>query len=539
MTRGHVSHGLLHGPLHRPLHGRFTPFVEALARHAGETPRKLALRSGFGAPIDTLPRAIDFAGLWRRIARVGGHLRATWGVSPGDRVACLGFNDELQLSLLFACARTGAILLPLNFRLAVPELAAILGHAGVRVLFFDASHRETARQIRAALGDNVVIAPIETLISAPSEKSVTYPELPADAPVLLAYTSGTTGEPKGALHTQAGLLANAEASWWAHDMTANDHVLSALPLFHVGGLCIQTLPALLCGASVTLHPRFDPSAWLADVAARRPTLSLMVPATLRAVLLHPAWGTTDLSSLRGVMAGSSVVPVSAIDAFHARGIPLGQVYGATETGPVSIALRLGEAQRHPGTVGVACPGVSVRLLRADGGDTPDGEVGEITVRAPNVMIGYWRVPDHPSLTGGWFRSGDLARRRADGCFEVVGRSKDMIISGGENIYPAEIENVLADCPGVAEAAIVGLPDERWGEVPVAAVVPAPGHTPAADEILSFLASRIARFKLPRRVILLDALPKNALGKVQKSILTAWLSGATDGASPAPSDTPPR
>ncbi|WP_374621243.1 class I adenylate-forming enzyme family protein [Pandoraea sp.] len=506
-----------------------TPFVEALARHARTTPERLALRCGVG---DEVQRS-DYAALWRRIERVGGHLRETWRIAPGERVACLGLNDELQLALLFACARAGAIFLPLNFRLAVPELAAIVRHAGVRVLWFDAAHRDTARQIRDALEQNPAagpppaIASIEGLIAVPSAKPVVYPEVAADAPVLLAYTSGTTGEPKGALHTQAGLLANAEASWWAHDMCADDHVLSSLPMFHVGGLCIQTLPALLLGASVTLHPRFDPAAWLADVARHRPTLSLMVPATMRAVLLHSLWQTTDLSSLRGVMAGSSVVPMSAIDAFHARGIPLGQVYGATETGPVSMALRFGDAKAHPGAVGRACPGVEVRLIDAAGREVPHGEVGEILVRAPNVMREYWRAPAHAAFEGGWFHSGDLARLRADGCFEVVGRSKDMIISGGENIYPAEIENALADCPGVVEAAVVGVPDERWGEVPVAVIVPASSERATQQTVLDFLGTRIARFKLPRRVVVRDGLPKSALGKVQKQILIEWLSKTTE------------
>lgn len=518
-----------------------TPFVEALVRHARATPERLALRCGVGEEALTT----DYAALWRRIERVGGHLRETWRIAPGDRVACLGLNDELQLALLFACARAGAIFLPLNFRLAVPELAAIARHAGIRVLWFDAMHREAARQIRDRLEQDAVIelpppaiAPLEGLIAVPSAKPVDYPDVAPDAPVLLAYTSGTTGEPKGALHTQAGLLANARASWWAHEMTPGDHVLSTLPMFHVGGLCIQTLPALLCGASVTLHPRFDPVAWLADVQRYRPTLSLMVPATMRAVQLHPAWASTDLSSLRGVMAGSSVIPLSAIDAFHARGIPLGQVYGATETGPVSIALRFGEAKAHSGAVGRACPGVDVRLADAAGHDVAPGEVGEILVRAPNVMREYWRAPNHPSFGDGWFHSGDLARLRDDGCFEVVGRSKDMIISGGENIYPAEIENALVDCPGVLEAAVVGVPDEQWGEVPVAVIVPAatgvaqdgpesPGVVATPQSVLAFLGTRIARFKLPRRVVMIDTLPKSALGKVQKPVLIGWLSDTPD------------
>ncbi|TWG79863.1 fatty-acyl-CoA synthase, partial [Cupriavidus gilardii J11] len=367
---------------------------------------------------------------------------------------------------------------------------------------------------------------IDRLIDTPAAWPPEPGPMPEDVPVLLVYTSGTTGQPKGALHTQGGLLANARASWWAHDMTASDHVLSTLPLFHVGGLCIQTVPALLAGATVTLHDRFTADAWLDAVEQGRPTLSLMVPATMRAVLEHPRWPTADLTSLRGVMAGSSTIPLAYIEAFHARGIPLGQIYGATETGPVSIVLRLAEAMARPGQAGWPHPECEVRLVGRDGAEVPDGEAGEIWLLGANMMRGYWRAPGHDALAQAWFRSGDLARRDADGCITVVGRNKDMIISGGENIYPAEIENALIALPGVAECAVVGLPDPRWGEVPVAAIVPAPGADPSTlslKAVRALLDGQIARFKLPRGVVLVPSLPKSALGKVQKPQLRATLS----------------
>jgi fatty-acyl-CoA synthase len=299
-------------------------------------------------------------------------------------------------------------------------------------------------------------------------------------------------------------------------------VLGVLPMFHVGGLCIQVLPALLAGGVLRLHARFDPQAWIEDVAGWRPTTSLLVPATLRAVVALPAWPGADLRSLEFVNAGSSVVPLTLIESLHRRGVPVCQVYGSTETGPFSIALRRDDALAHAGSVGTPAPGVAIRLVDAEGRDVGDGDVGEILVSGDNVMRGYHRDPANPSFRDGWFHSGDLARRGLDGFFEVVGRSKDMIISGGENIYPAEIENLVAELPEVAECVVVGLPDERWGEVPVLVVVAAAGRAPDERRIRDALAGRLARFKHPRDVIVVDDLPRTALGKVRKDALARRL-----------------
>ena len=297
-----------------------------------------------------------------------------------------------------------------------------------------------------------------------------------------------------------------------------------LPLFHVGGLCIQTLPALHAGATVTLHARFDPGAWLRDVQARRPSMSLLVPATLKAVLEHPEFMRTDLGSLKLLNAGSSVIPQSMIAAIHARGVPLCQVYGATETGPVSIYLRREDAFAKAGSAGKAALHVEVRLVDSAGSVVAAGEVGEILVRGKNVMREYWNDPVNPAFRDGWFHSGDLAFQDEDGFYNVVGRSKDMIISGGENIYPAELENVLADAPQVLEAAVIGRPDVRWGEVAVAVIVARPGSALDEAAVLRMFEGRLARFKHPRQVVFVDALPKTALGKVQKDMLKGQVLG---------------
>jgi fatty-acyl-CoA synthase len=478
--------------------------------------------------------AYDFAKFWRRVKRVTAHLQSIWGVQPGDRVAWLGFNHELQLVTLVACARLGAVFLPLNFRLAVPELQQVMSDAQPRLLVHDSHHANTAQALQGA---DLRHTHHDSLIATASPRGLPLPAVHSELPLLLVYTSGTTGVPKGAVHTQAALLANARASAWAHDFSRvgahsnspGDKVLSTLPMFHVGGLCIQTLPALLAGIEVVLHPRFDPSAWLDEMHTSRPTLSLLVPATMRAVFEHPRWADTSLACLRGIMTGSSTVPVVYLETLHARGVPVGQVYGTTETGPVSIVLRLPDAMSRVGASGWPHPEAQVKLIDLDGQEVGPGETGEVCLRAANLMRGYWCVDGehNTGLQDGWFHSGDLGQRAEDGCITIVGRSKDMIISGGENIYPAEIENQLVTLPGVAEIAVVGVADARWGEVPVAVLVRSPdaaGQALSAEAVLAHLQSRIARFKLPRRVVFMGSLPKSALGKVQKPGLLALLTG---------------
>ena len=510
-----------------PLAARFAQLAQDCGTQTAMTFR------GDGRP-PGLPFECAFAKFWRRIERVTAHLQSTWGVQRGDRVAWLGFNHELQLVTLVACARLGAVFLPLNFRLAVPELQQVMQDAQPRLLVHDSHHADTALALQA---EGLKHTHHDTLIATASPRGLPLPNMHRDVhselPLLLVYTSGTTGVPKGAVHTQAALLANARASAWAHGFMAGDKVLSTLPMFHVGGLCIQTLPALLAGIEVVLHPRFDPAAWLGEMATSRPTLSLLVPATMRAVFEHPRWAETSLACLRGIMTGSSTVPVPYLESLHARGVPVGQVYGTTETGPVSIVLRLPEAMARVGASGWPQPEAQVKLIDAQGQEVGPGETGEVCLRAPNLMRGYWSAQGTDSgqtglgLQDGWFHSGDLGQRAADGCITIVGRSKDMIISGGENIYPAEIENQLVTLPGVAESAVVGMPDARWGEVPVAVLVrsaDAAGHALTAEAVLQHLQNRIARFKLPRRVVFLDGLPKSALGKVQKPALLALLHG---------------
>jgi fatty-acyl-CoA synthase len=473
---------------------------DVLARHTQLRPDAIALRFEGSR--------LTYGELAGYCEQVAAQLWHAWGVHEGDRLAWLGANHPGQLMLLFALARIGAILLPLNFRLAPPELDAQLRDCGARHLVYDAGWADLAKDVGRRAG--LALHALDQMLNA--GECAAAPELGrASSPALLVYTSGTTGGAKAAVHTHANLLANMRIASAVQEMAPTDVVATMLPLFHVGGLCIQTLPALHAGACVILHGRFAADAALDCFERQRPTLTLQVPATMKALLEHPRWDATDLSSLRAVWAGSSLLPPRLVQGFHARGIPVCNVYGATETGPFSIALPPAHARDHPGSCGWAAPPVEVRIANAKGG------VGELLIRGPNVAGRYW--PELPVCDAqGWFHSGDLASQAADGSFTIVGRAKDLIISGGENIHPMEIESVLAEHPAVAECAVFGIADDQWGEAVAAAVVLAPGHTAGEAELSAHLAGRLARFKLPRRWLWLSSLPKTALGKVRRNVL---------------------
>ncbi len=423
------------------------------------------------------------------------------GIGRGKALGWLGLNSVAMVAALLACARRGACFVPLNWRLTAPELAQLVRHAGLDALHADAALAELAGAVRT-------LAPLPA--HGPAARACEDGNDGDD--LLLVYTSGTGGRPKGAIHTQAAMLANIDAAIDAQAFDASTRALAVLPLFHVGGLCIQVLPVLAAGGVVNLHARFDAGAWLADIQAWRPGTSLLVPATMRALLEHARWTTTDLSSLSFVNTGSSIIPRALIDAFHARGVPVCQVYGATETGPVTLVLRREEAQQHAGSAGRPALGVEVRL-----------QGGELHVRAPNLARGYHGEPNSPAFAAGWFRTGDLARVDGQGYYEIVGRASDRIISGGENIDPGEIEQIAAADPAVAEAVAVGVADAQWGEVPVLVVVLRPAAVADWSALHAAFDAKLARFKHPRRIVVLEALPKTALGKVRKGELAQRLA----------------
>jgi len=466
-----------------------------LDRHAEHAPGKIALRFE--------DAATSYGTLARDVESAAAALSAR-GVGRGNRVGFLGHNHPSQLVLLFALARLGAMQVPLNWRLAAPEWTFILEDSGTRLLC------ATPEMFRAAQGGAPHGCDVVEATDLTGGEPVPATGEDSD-PLLLVYTSGTTGRPKGAVLDQRALLFNALNALHAFDLTGADRVLTVLPLFHVGGLNIQTTPALYAGAEIILHPRFDPDAFFDCVERDRPTLSLVVPAVMTALVQHKRWRDADLSSLRAVGAGSSDLLVPLIEAFHAKGVPVQNIYGATETCPTAIVQTRAEALAAPGSIGRAAMHVEARL---------DPMTGEIQVRGPSVLRGYWKRDD-ALLPGGWFPTGDVGSEDGQGRWWFTDRLKHVIISGGENIYPAEVERVLASAPGVAEGAVVGRPDPQWGEVPVAVVVPGPDFD--AAQVLSHFDGRIARFKRPRAVVTVEAMPRTALGKIATGALKAIVS----------------
>jgi fatty-acyl-CoA synthase len=490
---------------------------DLIARNAAFSPHKPAL--SFEGEV------LSYRAFHERIETTARALKAEFGVSCGDRVAILSLNRPDYLVLLYACARLGAMLVPLNWRLAAAEQMFVLSDAAVKVLLLEQAFAEILPALEATLPETRVAGldftppppgyAFDALLARATGDS-RNPHTDLSCPLLIVYTSGTTGRPKGAVLRQEALLWNGVMSQHMHGLTSDDHVLTVLPFFHVGGLNIQTTPALHTGATVTILSRFTPGAALTTIARGRPTLTVLVPATIQAVTDHPDWATTDLSSLKAVSTGSQIVPPHLIERIVARGVPVLQVYGSTETCPTAVYTRLGGDLSRVGSTGL--PGLCCEAMVIDdaGLELPPDTPGEIAVRGPNVFFEYWgnAAATREALREGWYRTGDIGRRDAEGYFFVHDRKNNMIISGGENIYPAEVERVLLEHPDVADCGVIGRPDSRWDEVPVAYVIPRAGCRADAEALKAHLLTQLARFKVPREFVFVDDLPRTALGKVQ-------------------------
>lgn len=470
-------------------------------------------------------RSWTYAAFQRHIDALAAAL-AEGGVRRGDRVGHLGLNHPDYLLTLYAAARLGAIFVPLNHRLTGPELRFLIRDAGIHTLL----HAAAFDGVLAGIRDDL---PCRRYLRAPGDEhgelvteaagaTGAEPEhhVGAEDVALIMYTSGTSGRPKGAMITHANLLASIHGLGLAFETRADDRTLVVAPLFHIGGLNVTTLSALLAGATAVLEHSFDAGRVLRLIGEREITTMFAVPTMLVEMARHPSFAAARLGSLRLVVSGGAPVPAALQARYLERGVRVCAGYGMTEATPLITITPPERAADKAGTVGLPSFFSEVRLVGADGRDAAPGEPGEFLVRGPNVMKGYWNRPEATAetLAGGWLHTGDIGVRDEDGFYRVVGRVKDMIITGGENVYPAEVEAVLAELPDVADAAVFGVPDDTWGERVVAVVRPADGREPSREEILAALGARLARYKLPRRIEFTPDIPRSPSGKVVKSEL---------------------
>ena len=501
---------------------------EQLARMARTLPHKVAYR------FEGLDRT--FAELDERVNRLANAL-AERGIGPGDRVANLMTNRLEVVETYLASAKLGAVCVPVNFRLVPDEIAYILSDSGAEALVVDAGLAETAAAARTQIGGPAVClvtgddpgpagTGAEPYEPALARAAATAPDTVVAETDLafIMYTSGTTGRPKGAMLSHFNLLMNTLNMMNYMGISGSDEVwLSGLPLFHIGGLN-GILPYLLLGGTCVLMPsgQFDPVEVVETLEREQVTGCYFVPTQWQQICAVAGVADRKLA-LRRISWGASVAPPSVLQAMAEtfRGVPNFNAFGQTEMSSVTCVLRGEDAVRKMGSVGTPVGNVEVRIVDAAVADVPEGEVGEIVYRGPTVMQGYWNKPEATAeaFEGGWFHSGDLVRRDEEGYIYVVDRKKDMIISGGENIYCAEVEAVIDAHPDVLEVALIGVPDPKWVETPRAVIVPRdPENPPSAEEIIAWCRERLASYKKPTSVVVVDTLPRNASGKILKTQL---------------------
>ena len=491
-----------------------------IAHFGRRTPDKLAV-------VDLASeRRFSYAQFDARISRLAAHLRDQNEIERGDRVAVLAMNTTDTLEVQFACARLGAVFLPLNTRLTVPELQYIVDDASPSLMIHDAELAEIALSVAklCKVPSTLLLGPdgsYEAAIAAskPLDRAevVTLDDIST-----IMYTSGTTGQPKGAIITHGMTFWNCVNLGGPAYISPSSVLLTVLPLFHTGGLNCYTNPVLHAGGTALIMRAFDPGLALQLISdpARRINVFFGVPSIYQFMAQHPAFASSDFSRLVVGGVGGAPMPVPLLKLWEQRGVVLQQGYGMTETSPAVLTLDREDAARKAGSAGKPVLHTEVRIVRPDGTDVGVGELGELWVSGPNVTPGYWNKPDAnaSSFTDGWLHTGDAARIDEEGFYYIVDRWKDMYISGGENVYPAEVENMLHQLTAIAEAAVIGIPSEQWGEVGMAIIAVKPGHSLSEAEINAHCEANLARFKRPRAIKFVDALPRNATGKIHKPTL---------------------
>ncbi len=496
-----------------------------LAKQADIRPKKLAL-------VDVATnRRYTYAEFHERASRFAEFLREEWRLQPGDRIALLANNSSDYFEILWGCAKAGVILVCLNWRLAVPELEYTMRDSTPVALIYDPPFGATAQTLKKILDLKLMMclgqeAPqgewmYETALSHASGKPVVMPPKRLDDVWHILYTAGTTGRPKGVLQTFGMVFYNAVNCQLGLDMTSQDVSLTLNPCFHTGGLNMYANPAFHVGGTAVVARTFDPGEAI-RLLSTQATVFIGVAAHYLFMAQHPSFATTDFSHMRAWTAGGAPIPTSLLQVYRSRGINIRFGFGMTETGPTVFIIEEDFPLSKLGSVGKAPLHVDVRIVDRNGKDLGPGERGELLIKGPGVTPGYWQKPEitAQSIEDGWLHSGDVAMRDADGYFYIVDRIKDMYISGGENVYPAESENVLAQMPQILEAAVIGVPDERWGEVGKAIVTLKPGQELTEAQIIEHCRANLAHYKVPKSVVFVNHLPRNSMAKIDKPALRA-------------------
>ncbi len=454
------------------------------------------------------------------------------GLRPGDRVGLLAHNRVEFLDNFFAAGKSGVVVVPLGTRLTAHELAFIVRDSGMRALVYDGAFADVVRELAAsatlerwvaldapALPGHTRFADVLSRCPVPGPRCPVSPE----DPYCILYTSGTTGKPKGVVFPHRMVAWNAYNTVMSWQLRDDDVAPLFTPLYHSGGVGVFLLPLVAIGGTVILHAGFDTAEIWRTIERERCTVVFGVPTIFKLLMEDPAFATADLSSVRWLISGGAPLPLYLIEAYQRRGLVFKQGYGLTEVGVNCFAMTLEQSVAKKGSIGAPMLFTEARLVDGDGRDVPAGEVGELRLKGPHVCTGYWNNPQATAAAldaDGFFHTGDLARRDGDGFYTIAGRRKDMLISGGVNVYPAEIEGELLLHPGVSDVAVIGVPHPTWGELGVAFVVLRPGAATTADELAAFLAARLAKYKIPKEFIFTDSLPRTAYGKVIKGELAA-------------------
>lgn len=463
-------------------------------------------------------RRFRYEELEERARRVANYLSKR-GVHKGERVSILAPNGVYYADLFFGLAKLGAILVPLNWRLALPEQAYILNDSEPKALFYGKEYKETVERLKPQVKVRHYID-LDDYIEDSSPEPPPPVEVSPEDPHTIFYTSGTTGRPKGAILPHRMVLWNSVNTIVSWGLTQDDVAPVFTPMFHSGGFNVVLVPLFHVGGRIVLTRAFEAEEALRLIERERATVIFMVPTMFRMLSEAPNFPETDFGSVKFLISGGAACPVELIRLYQGTGLVFKQGFGMTEVGVNCFSMTAEESFRKLGSVGKPIFHSEAKIIDDAGREVGAEEVGELLISGPHVCSGYWNRPEETgqALVAGWFHTGDLARRDRDGFYYIVGRKKEMIISGGENIYLAEVEQVIASHPQVKEAAVIGVPDPKWGEVGRAVVVVKPGGSVTEHEIKEFCNGKLARYKIPKSVVFAETLPRTPYGKVIRAEL---------------------